>query len=84
MQVIDGQQRLTTLFIMLAYLHSWAKEQQNEILEQRVKRMLFMQADPLDYSSVSRLGERVGVMVSTRAFWGISLVGLLVLDPCGV
>ncbi|MEW5317537.1 MAG: hypothetical protein WDW38_008825 [Sanguina aurantia] len=53
-QVIDGQQRLTTLFIMLAYLHSWAREQQNEILEQRIKRMLFMQADPLDYSSVSR------------------------------
>lgn len=26
-QVIDGQQRLTSLFIMLACLHQWAKEQ---------------------------------------------------------
>ena len=26
-QVIDGQQRLTSLFIMLACLHNWAKQQ---------------------------------------------------------
>lgn len=53
-QLIDGQQRLTTLVILLSFLHSTAKEQQNEVLEQRIKRMLYLEADPLDPNSTGR------------------------------
>ncbi|GAX73020.1 hypothetical protein CEUSTIGMA_g472.t1 [Chlamydomonas eustigma] len=53
-QVIDGQQRLTSLFMMLGCLHDWAGSQDNEGLQQRVWRMLHLQADPLDDSSKSR------------------------------
>jgi len=53
-QVIDGQQRLTSLFIMLAFLHGWAKEQGHDVLQGRVWRMLHCEADPLDFSSTSR------------------------------
>lgn len=60
MQVIDGQQRLTTLFIILTCLHAWARQQGNEGLEQRTRRMLFMEADPLDPSSASRRVEWSG------------------------
>jgi uncharacterized protein with ParB-like and HNH nuclease domain len=34
-EIIDGQQRLTSLFILLAALHDWAKEEGNEVLQQR-------------------------------------------------
>jgi uncharacterized protein with ParB-like and HNH nuclease domain len=54
MQVIDGQQRLTTLFILLAYAHAWARKQGNEVLEKRLSRMLYIDADPLDPASQGR------------------------------
>lgn len=53
-QVIDGQQRLTTLVMMLAYLQKWAQLNDNEMLLQRVRRMVFMEVDPLDPNSVAR------------------------------
>ena len=53
-QVIDGQQRLTTLVMLLAHLHAWAKEQGNEVLELRVRRMLYLEPDPLDPNSQGR------------------------------
>lgn len=34
-EIIDGQQRLTSLFILLAALHDWAKEEGNDVLQQR-------------------------------------------------
>ena len=54
MQVIDGQQRLTTLLLILACIMDWAHRQGNTILETRIKRMIYLDADPLDSQSVGR------------------------------
>ncbi|KAL6758897.1 hypothetical protein V8C86DRAFT_2584233 [Haematococcus lacustris] len=59
MQVIDGQQRLTTLLILLAFVHAFAKQQDNQVLEQRIKRMLYIDADPLDPDSKGRFRLRL-------------------------
>lgn len=53
-QVIDGQQRLTTLVMLLAYLRHWAAAGGNDMLRQRVDRMLHLESDPLDPASVDR------------------------------
>jgi hypothetical protein len=53
-QLIDGQQRLTSLVLLLSYLHDLAKAQGNEGLEGRLRRMLFVEADPLEPNSVGR------------------------------
>ncbi|GLC33427.1 hypothetical protein PLESTM_000070100 [Pleodorina starrii] len=53
-QLIDGQQRLTSLVLLLAFLHGWARQQGNEVLEGRFRRMLYLEADPLDPASNGR------------------------------
>jgi hypothetical protein len=65
-QVIDGQQRLTTLVMLLAYLRDWAQRRANTAagdgedpaaaaaLAARLRRMLHIDADPLDPSSRPR------------------------------
>jgi len=53
-QVIDGQQRLTTLLIILSCVMDWARRQGNSVLEQRVRRMVYLEADPLDPHSEGR------------------------------
>jgi hypothetical protein len=54
-QVIDGQQRLTTLVMLLSYLRAWSATQPGlGSLAERVHRMLFIPADPLNPASSSR------------------------------
>jgi len=58
-QVIDGQQRLTTLVMLLSYLRAWSETQPGlDSLAERVQRMLFIPADPLNPASKSRWGNR--------------------------
>jgi hypothetical protein len=54
-QIIDGQQRLTTLVMLLGYLRAWAAEQQGlGSLAERVERMLHIPADPLNPAAKAR------------------------------
>lgn len=54
-QIIDGQQRLTTLVMLLGYLRAWAAEQQDlGSLAERVERMLHIPADPLNPAAKAR------------------------------
>ncbi|GLI60007.1 hypothetical protein VaNZ11_002069 [Volvox africanus] len=53
-QLIDGQQRLTSLVLLLAFLHGWARQQGNDVLEGRIRRMLYLEADPLESGSNGR------------------------------
>ncbi|EFJ52238.1 hypothetical protein VOLCADRAFT_103240 [Volvox carteri f. nagariensis] len=53
-QLIDGQQRLTSLVLLLAFLHGWARHQGNDGLEGRIRRMLYLEADPLELGSNGR------------------------------
>ncbi|GIL83097.1 hypothetical protein Vretimale_11387 [Volvox reticuliferus] len=53
-QLIDGQQRLTSLVLLLAFLHGWARQQGNDVLEGRFRRMLYLEADPLESGSNGR------------------------------
>lgn len=56
-QVIDGQQRLTTLVMLLSYLRAWSATQPGlESLAERVHRMLFIPADPLNPAAKARCG----------------------------
>eukprot|EP00775_Hariotina_reticulata_P010010 gene10010-10164_t len=53
--VIDGQQRLTTLVMLLGYLRAWAASQPGlDTLVDRAQRMLFIPADPLNPESEAR------------------------------
>uniref|UniRef100_A0A383VA23 GmrSD restriction endonucleases N-terminal domain-containing protein n=1 Tax=Tetradesmus obliquus TaxID=3088 RepID=A0A383VA23_TETOB len=53
--IIDGQQRLTTLVMLLGYLRAWAAEQQDlGSLAERVERMLHIPADPLNPAAKAR------------------------------
>lgn len=55
LQVIDGQQRLTTLVMLLSYLRAWSATQPGlESLAERVHRMLLIPADPLNPTSKAR------------------------------
>lgn len=57
MQIIDGQQRLTTIFMMLACLHNWAAQTPGkESLKLRLQRMLYMEADPLSSMQEGQAG----------------------------
>jgi hypothetical protein len=54
-QIIDGQQRLTTLVMLLGYLRAWAAEQEGlGSLAERVERMLHIPADPLNPAARAR------------------------------
>ena len=54
-QVIDGQQRLTTLTMMVAYFRHWAAAQPGgEELVHRLHAMLHVERDPLDPQSRAR------------------------------
>lgn len=58
-QVIDGQQRLTTLVMLLSYLRAWSETQPGlDSLAERVQRMLLIPADPLNPASKSRWGNQ--------------------------
>ncbi|WIA30905.1 hypothetical protein OEZ86_000957 [Tetradesmus obliquus] len=53
--IIDGQQRLTTLVMLLGYLRAWAAEHQDlGSLAERVERMLHIPADPLNPAAKAR------------------------------
>ncbi|PNH11515.1 hypothetical protein TSOC_001609 [Tetrabaena socialis] len=65
-QLIDGQQRMTSLVILLAYLHGAARQQGNEVLEGRIRRMLYLEEDPLDPASSGRAPAAVHVAASAQ------------------
>ncbi|KAG1668863.1 hypothetical protein FOA52_004958 [Chlamydomonas sp. UWO 241] len=71
-QIIDGQQRLTTVFIMLSCLHTWAKETGNTTLTTRVWRMLHLDADPLVNNSSARF--RLRLRDVDDAFWRANIM----------
>lgn len=55
LQVIDGQQRLTTLVMLLGYLRAWASSQSSmRSLAERVEHMLHIPADPLNPQAKAR------------------------------
>lgn len=53
--MIDGQQRLTSLVMVLSYLRHWCQQQgEGEALAARLQRMLYLEQDPLEKMSTSR------------------------------
>lgn len=55
LQIIDGQQRLTTLVMLLGYLRAWAAAQPGMAsLAERVEHMLHIPADPLNPAASAR------------------------------
>lgn len=66
--MIDGQQRLTTLVMLLGYLRAWAASQPGlASLEERVTRMLHIPADPLNPSSRERCADAAAAHAAARA-----------------
>jgi hypothetical protein len=66
-QIIDGQQRLTTLVMMLAFLQHWASKEGNTSLSERVHGMVHLSADPLEPGSVARY--RLQLRAQDQAFF---------------
>ncbi|KXZ54535.1 hypothetical protein GPECTOR_4g600 [Gonium pectorale] len=71
-QLIDGQQRLTSLVLLLSLLHDCAGRVGNEGLQARLRRMLYLEADPLEPESSGRY--RLRLRDSDDAFFRTNLL----------
>lgn len=78
-QLIDGQQRLTTLVLLLAYLRHRAAEAGDRVLQERLRGMVWLGADALDPTSVGRY--RLKLRDSDDAFFRCNILDAFLPTP---
>ncbi len=83
-QLIDGQQRLTTLVLLLAYLRHRAAEAGDRVLQERLRGMVWLGADALDPASVGRCGHQRATCLVHSVHLGVDLHGACTCCVWGV